>query len=441
MGFVRLEDSEDGDRYAASTDGKLRDYLRSVESATEYLQRGFPGDVVTFKYNDMPFNGGYPRTKGINVNCDGKCVVYKDLKHAENFLQRVATDSSYPYHNLGFPDGGTMRLDGRDRSTMVDESQSNGFDVVVAIVPGTDDDATDYFDYWGLSSARGFARGNPGSAVSVTGASDSGDDQGISVATAHEIGHYFQDDYWEPAEDAPMARRSDSKNGTYIATGPGDQIEPMHARAQGSTDASGDADPEGVVSLGYDLKFGFDNVGRFENPHGAFSTEGPGDGDTTFGRLHSYLTGSTAGAEKSWADARIHQQLIDSGSNHPGTSGSGSVTYMLSAIGGFDGEGNVEYGAVTAMPGVEEYADDGDAPVVVELLNPHDEVIESTRVPTEIDTFAYDSSAEPLELVSFSLPFAAEGVQVPTTGEEQSSTMNPIERSVRDAVRRVPDEG
>ncbi len=445
VGFVRLEDDENGDRYGQRTNGKPRDYRRSVESATSYLQKVFPGDVVTFEYLDMPFHGGYPRTGWFIDNCEGKCVVYKDLKHAENFLQRVATDSSYPHHNRGFPDGGILRLDGRDYSTMVDEIRSGGFDVVVAIVPGIapgNSDASDYYSHWGLSNVGGLSPWDSESAVSVTGAKDSGDDQRISLATAHEIGHRFQQDYWEPSEDAPMARRSDPDSGTYIAPGPGDRIDPIHARDQETTDASGDDDPEGVVSLGYDLERGFDNVRRFENPEGSFHTEGPKKGTDTVDRLNSYMTGTTGDSAQAWADARIHQQLIDSRWNPTDTSGSGTVKYMLSAIGGFDGEGEIRYGEVTAMPGVEEYADVEDAPVVVELLDPHDEVLASTRVPAETGLCAYGSDdAEPLELISFSLPFAAEGVQIRSTAEERSTTMNPIVRSVRDAVRRVPAAG
>lgn len=443
VGFVMLADKENSSRFGDSN-GLPRAFLRSFESATEYLQRVYPGRVVSFGYTDRAVVGREENTGLFVNNCTGNCVVYRDMKHAKDYLNRTATDSSYPPGAKGFPNGGRLHLDGVDRSSMVSEIRSNGFDVVVAIVPGVATNTSgvsDYYDYHGIG-ASGLAYEDPAAAVSSEGTWAGGNDQIVSMTVAQEIGHHFQDDYRDPTQNAPMAQRRDPGNGKTFVTGSGVRTDPAHARHQNSTDASGNNDPPGVVSLGFDLVDGFACVEQFNNPNGSFSAIGPDKGSSSIDKIESYMS-YTNSQSKTWADARIHQQLIDSGWSPSGTSGSGKARYMLSAVGGFTEEGTVRYGEVTAMPGVDEYTDLEEGPVRVELLAPDGEVLETARVDAEIQPSHHDGTheAEPVRLASFSLPFADRGVRVRTTYDDVPAVMNPITRSVRDGVRRVPEEG
>lgn len=440
VGFVVLLDADRGARYGDSSGG-VRALARSFESATEYLQRVYPSDVVTYLHTDAGIVGNHERSGLFVTNCQGDCVIYEDMRWAKQYLDNEATSGA-------FPTNGTLRLDGHNQSSIVNEIGRNGFDVVVAIVPGIatqNSDASDYYDYFG-KSASGLAFGDPSAAVSAEGAAPRGDDQPYSSTVAQEIGHYFQDDYRNPSGH-PMAQRDDEGGGNITVNGV--PIDEAHARHQGSDlrdrDTDGDGnnevnnppDPPGVVSFAYDLESKFTNVQRFENPNGSFGVDGPTGSSSPVGQMLSYM--SYGRSDRSWTDARIHQQLIDSGWNAPGTSGSGGASYMLSATGGVSAEGEVQYAEVAAMPGFDEYTDREDGPVTVELLDPDDQVLASARVPLEVS--ATHGDGDPVTAPSFSLPFADRGVRVRTRFDDRPSSFNPVVRSVGDAVGRVPAAG
>lgn len=447
VGFIGLQDEDNGDRYGTSN-GRPRTFRRSFESAAEYLRRAYPGDVVTYGHRNHMVLGKSEVTERTNIfgvttrpACDDTCVVFRDMKRVKRELNRIATDSSYPNQGSGFPNGGILHTDGLDRSSIVSEIRNNGFDVVVAVVPGNDSSnagATDYYNFHNIS-ASGLAFGDPDAAVSTRGASASGNDQRISTTVAQEVGHYFQDDYRGPSGD-PMAQRRNDSDDNNQPTVNGKPIDPAHARNQNSSRVSGGDNP-GVVSTAYDLDDGFANLQSYENPDGAFSVTGPSDGSTSIGKSPSYMS-YTPADQRAWADARIHQQLIDSGWNAPGTSGSSNPAFVVSGDGFVTDDGSVYYDDVVAYQGIEAYTDLDDAPVVVELLGPAGEVLERARVPAEIPTSHHgEFVGGSIRAPSFALPFAETGVRVRTTFEGESTPMNPVERSVRDAVRRVPDEG
>jgi len=147
----------------------------------------------------------------------------------------------------------------------------------------------------------------------------------------------------------------------------------------------------------------------------------------------------------------VNQQLIDRGSGGSGgsgwsangASGSGSARYMLSATGEVTDDGAILYDEVRALRGVDEYTDLEDEPVEVALVGPGDEVLVRARVPVVARPSHGHGTQEtdPAELPSFLLPFLEDGVRVRTTYEGRTASMNPIERSVRDAVGRVPGDG
>lgn len=447
VGFIAIQDEDDGDRYGNNR-GRPRAYRRSYESASEYLRRAYPGDVVTYGHRNHLVLGKSEVKERTNIfgvttrpACDDECVVYRDMKRVQRELNRIATDPSYPKQGSGFPGGGILHTDGVERSTIVSEIQNSGFDIVVAIVPGNDTGnpgATDYYSFHNMS-ASGLAFGDPDAAVSSRGASASGGDQRICATVAQEVGHYFQDDYRGPSGD-PMAQRRDDDDDDDQPTVGGKPIDPSHARNQGSSRVSG-GDPPGVVSTAYDLADGFANLQSYRNPDGAFSVTGPAGDATEIGKSPSYMS-YTGDDHRAWADARIHQQLIDSGWTVSGTSGSDSPAFVVSGDGFVADDGSVYYDDVVAYRGVDRYTDVDDGAVTVELLGPGDEVLERARVPVEIGRSHHGGFVGgAIEAPSFTLPFAETGVRVRTTLEGVRTPMNPIERSVRDAVRRVPERG
>lgn len=448
VGFVRLQDEKDGARYGNSK-GRPRNFRRSFESASEYLRRAYPGDVVCYGHTNHAIVGGTEVTEKKNIfgvttrnPCDDTCVVFRDMKRGRKQLNRMATDASYPPKGSGFPNGGVLHTDGLSRSSAVNRIRNQGFDVVVVIVPRNDSSnsgATGYYDHHNIS-ASGLAFGDPDAAVSALGATASGKDRGISTTVAQEIGHYFQDDYRTPSGHPMAQRRNDSDNNNQ-PTANGKPLDPAHARNQNSSRVSG-GDPPGVVSTGYDLEDSFANLRRYANPNGSFSVTGPKKGATSPDRAPSFMS-YTPFSGQAWTDARIHQELIDSGWNPPCTSGGGNAAFMLSASGYVAEDGTVRFDDVSAFSGVDRYADFDGAPVEVELLDPSGEVLQRTRVPIETHGTHHGGSnvGGAVEVPSFALPFDEAGVRVRTTYEGASAAMNPIHRSVLDAVDRVPAEG
>jgi hypothetical protein len=434
VGFIELEDGQNGSRYGKSN-GEVRFFSRSFRSATEYLQRAYPGDVVAYGHRDRNVVGkanlfGHDRT------------IFKDMVRANRVLTRIAVDPSYPHNSAGFPNGGLLRTDGLSRSSMVNEIRNNGFDIVVAIVPRNDPNnggATGYYDYHNRK-VSGLAWSNPSAAVSALCTTNSGSDHGISSTVAQEVGHYFQDGYLNPSGH-PMAQRRNKKNAFQKKVN-GDQIHPAHARHQSSSLRGISSDPPGVVSTAYDLEGGFANMQSYRNPDGSFSVTGPGSGSSSINRVPSYMS-YTGKNGQVWGDARIHQQLIDNEWDATGLFGSGSSAYMVSGIGHAADDGSVEYDEVSAFQGVASYLETDGAPVTVELLGPDGDVLERASVPFEIRSShtADAHGEEPIEAPAFRLPFTERGVEVRTSYEGQPASMNPIERSVRDAVGDVRAEG
>lgn len=438
-----------GDRYGTAN-GTVRDRMRSFRSLIEYLQRAYPGDVVGYLHTDSHFPG-----RADEGNIRG------EMGKVQNTLDNIATGGAFS--GPSFPSGGTLDLDGRDRSTIVNDIKQHGFDITVAIVPAVaaqNPNAGSYFAYHGEPDWSGVAFG-PGQAVVVNGASSGGTDTAISSVGAQEVGHFFQDDYLGPTyqnqPDHPMAQRRDPPDPLHKMVN-GLPLDKDHARDQNSShDGVSDDDPDepGVLSVGYDLADGFETLQHYENPDGNFEAQDPGEThscgqDTgcqtvprdTVGRVPSYMS-YTGRDDRVWTDARVHQQLIESGASgwDTGLFGSGDATYMLSASGSVDDDGGVQYDSVTAFEGYRRYVNDESNPVTVTLEDPNGEALVSAQVPVSVPpthgTGEQSGGRGPDTL----LPFEPDGVRVRTEYDGQTTTMNPIVRSVRDAVRRVPEQG
>lgn len=433
VGFIALTDGQNGSRYGNSN-GDVQNFTRSFRSAYEYLRRSYPGDVVGYAHRSHRVVG--------KANLFGHSrQVFKDMKRGNRELNRIAADPSYPNSGAGFPNGGILETDGLNRSNIESHIKNTGFDVVVVIVPGNDPSnsgATGYYDYHN-KDASGLAWANPAAAVSARGASASGNDVGISSTTAQEVGHYFQNGYKDPSGH-PMAQRR-NKKATPQQRVNGKQIDPSHARHQNSSLRGISSDPPGVVSTAYDLEGGFANLQSYQNPNGSFGATGPSDGSTAIGQVQSFMS-YTGNDDEVWSDARIHQQMIDNEWNPPGLFGGGDTAYMVSGTGTADETGEIQYDEVVSFSGVNRYPDIDGASVKVELLGPSGEVFETARVPFRVESTHQEADADgPIEAPAFTLPFAERGVEIRTSYEGTLASMNPIERSVRDAVSNVPDRG
>jgi len=438
-----------GERYGqwngpnASDSGMPRAPRRTFESATEYLQRAYPGNVATYLLDpSTPF-----AANGISL-----LGLPDDMSRAVEWLTNEVIFNTNNPANIG-----TVRPDGQNRSTILSQINTRGFHVVVAIVPGiapNNPNATDYFDFHNQDAAGQAYL--PGMAVGLQGAGPGGGDQVASTTAAQEVGHYFQDylarNYLDPGPRHPMAQRRNGSNPFQegpAPSGPNDVpriLDKLHARHKDSqNEGINGTDGPGVVSIAYDLEGGFANLQRFSNPNGSFSVDGPGynsnNPTSTIQGVESYMS-YTNDNDQSWADERIHNRLIRTGAdgwNVPTLGDKDAEKFMVSATGRVTDDGGVRYTQVTALRGMERYPDHEDHPVEVALLGPDDEVLVRANVRAKfVITHAH---GELPELPAFKLPFEQQGVRVRTTYDGTTTFMNPVERSVRDAVGRVPENG
>lgn len=444
-GFITLVDPQDGDRYGNDR-GWPRNPVRSWRSGTRYLAEVYPGPLVSYMHTSHVLHGGDAQSGGLFKNpCTGSCVVYKDMQQVTSWVNAEVLNSS-------FPNDGRLEIYGLGGTRQLD--YSDGFDVIMAIVPGVatqNSGADNYYTFWNMS-ASGLAFSDPAAATSSQGAAPASRDEFMSTTVAQEIGHYFQENYLGPSPDQPMAqRRFDSEDQRMVN---GKRIDPAHARHRNSDlrdrDTDGDGtnevnnppDDPGVVSTGYWLANGFSVIDNFEIRDGSFTPKGPGANATELPDLPSYMSYSNKSAQM-WADARIQQQLIDSGWNPSGTSGGSGSGYKLSATGGVTDDGEVRYDDVWTRPGPDTLTDMEDADVEVELLGPDGTtVLQRVRVPRTVRGSHGDGGlvGPAVDVPSFTLPFDDRGVTVRTTLEGQAAAMNPIVRCVGDAVRRVPED-
>jgi len=438
-----------GERYGqwngsnASDNGMPRAPRRTFESATEYLQRAYPGDVATYLLDPSnPFAASGLSLLGLP----------DDMTRAMQFLNNEVMFNTSNPANIG-----TVRPDGQNRSNILSQIGRFGFHVVVGIVPSiapNNSNATGYFDFH-EQDASGQAY-LPGMAVGLGGASPSGPDRGASTTAAQEVGHYFQDylarNYLDPRSRHPMAQRRNSPNPFQAGPAPsgpnnvGRTLDKLHARHQDSENKGiSGTDGPGVVSFAYDLDGGFTNLQRFSNPNGNFSVDGPGynsnNPTSSIEGVESYMS-YTGDDGQSWADERIHNRLINTASDGwsvPTMGGSNAKKFMVSATGTVTEDGGVQYERVTALRGIERYPDHEEHPVEVALLGPDEEVL--VRANVRANLVITHSNGDLPAFPAFQLPFEQRGVRVRTTYDGTTTFMNPIDRSVRDAIGRVPENG
>lgn len=456
VGFMQIRDSgggsshpntSPGDNYG-DANGWVRDYQRTVNTVIEYLQRTYPGPVIGYRHDQEFFWGGMTEDDDGDGDIDeeGDATIKSDLRDVRKHLDTVANRSA-------FPQGRVYRSDYHSQGTSESIISNNGFDATVAIVPNdvsSNPGGDSYFGHHGKS--WGGVYWGHSRAVAVTGGSPTGQGRWISVVGAQEVGHYFQSLNYEFPSGHPLAQRADGGSDTTLNNSNNTPIDLDHARHQNSDmldrDVDGDGtdenfppDAPGVASVAYDLEDGtFNNVQAYVNPDGNFEVAtGPATWQSSVSRLQSFMSYDNDYGEL-WTDARIHQDMIDSNWTWPNQSGSTSAGAVLSAAGRVVDDGTIEYDDVAAYEGFPRYVDHEEAPVRVSLVDPNDETLESVRVPDRFEpSHAEDGVRE--GFADFLLPFPREVAAVRTEYDGSVSEMNPIVRSVGDAVGRVPDRG
>lgn len=437
VGFTTIRDSHRGSNYG-QTDGRIAEYRHSVDVIVDYLRRVLPGKLVTYRHDGVPLWGA---VQSGNRNGSDAADDYQD---AERYLEHVVTQGS-------FPSNGAVSTDGLSRSDGVSQLRNNGFDVTVLVVPGdyaSNGGTGGYYEYHYSDPPLGFAPFNSGLATSVLDAADRNfGDRDCSAVAAQELSHQLVRHPYEDPSGHPMAQRRGSDNAETQVNNV--WVDYDHARHRNSdVDGDGTLDPPGVRSVCYDLTDGrFTAVSRYD-----FSSTGIGPfsvgrhrrrgGTLSVRPLDSFM--SYAGSDR-WTDARVHRDLItDKRTGSGGGAADGAAARpagpvaTLSAVGRVTADGGVTYRNVAALDGFPDPLPDEGPPVAVSLEAPDGERLATGRVRERLVT----SHVPPVEgIVTFALPFPDRTVSVLTSRDGVRTRMNPVVRSVGDAVDRVPDSG
>lgn len=321
VGIVGVQDPDNGSNYGAANNGDLADFSRSARMAAQYLPATYPGGVATFAYSAGTITG----------DPDDRNSDYSD---AYTTLQKAAKGNHNSKPN--FPNGGTFynetHMSDSDARSAI---RNNGFDVTVLILPD------------GYYGSLGLYPGSRKQAVSTLEPEANGsawDEAEFTHTVAQEIGHNLRGDPYTDPSQHPLAQRG---SGGSDATANGSDVDRDHARHENSQNGS---DPPGVTSFGYDLTDGaFAHVDSTEfDASGDFSVGGnfgSGSGRSAE-RLESFMSYSWNDV---WTDARMHQELINSGFQR--SSWGSSSRAALSGRGRVTDEGSVVFDSVETYQG------------------------------------------------------------------------------------------
>ena len=508
VGFIQIVDPREGngDEFAGAPitygdeDGEAKHYERTVNSAVEYLSRVIPGSVAAYRL-DTPIEAveheqdhdlldevgednwdwdDFETDEVLDVNDD----YHRDAEEARttmNELHAATTGDG----DSGLPGGLDYNSMGEFVDTRVVEGWAEeqfleyGFDVVVMIAPeGRGPERVSYYQAHGRCSDEfdtctvGLYSGQHRAVGSLETRSSINDiDRAQTVA--HEIGHYFASEPYEPPDFA----RADYDN---------DEWDEEHAS-------------EDLESIGYSL--GRPWVSREEEPSfslissvsiddGSFD---PGEVYDTNGNLspRSNTSYMSYDDHRQWSDCQIVRYLAKSqfdeqygsssgvviqslqgGASTPDGVGAGAPVAAGDAVTTDGDDGPLEAGEGTHKPDVEpvfelfgrvereklhlerstvyhgrpqdperarERIENSDAePVYASLLDPDRETLHTIAVPDRTELPHHD---EPIDRIAISLPFHEQGIWVRTTYGSDEQLLNAIVRPLRDSVRRIPDRG
>lgn len=415
VGFISVTDPEHGGNYGDSN-GRATNYQRTVDVSLQYLHRTYPGPLYAYRH-DTDIAG---HRKGLFGRGE-----FLDFGDAQSDLEAAANASS-------FPSGGEVWGFGASAAAAENAISGSGFDAWVLVVPNG------YWDHHG-QDVDGLAPGRADRAVGTVEQGFGETDQWIAHVVAQEVGHHFVEKPYEiagPNGNYPLGQRDDENTDKEITGNLVGDVDTDHARHQESSldDSTSGKDDPGVVSEAFDLTDGtFTLVEFFTINRNSLS---PRDSvGTSAGSLESFMSYSGA---RTWTDAVIHGELVDSG-----WSGAPLVGPIFSGTGRVEDDDTVSFASMRTLErgkALTEDTDDGD--VLVEMVAPDGEVLASRRVTDSSEGHHGDDEYEGIVSFQFEFPAATATLRV-THGVESTTetTTNPVVSVLRDAVDRIPDEG
>lgn len=407
VGFIGIQSPRDDTGAYGDSDGRIKQGSESdsraafeaiVDECVDYVRRTFPvpdvESVTHPSYLDGTTNGLLPKD------------YTGDLKTAHDRLQSE------------FPD--------------------TEFDATLAILP------EGYFDYHGKGSATGIeltgglGLGQPQAAVGVE--QDTERIKDVASTAAQEIGHHLHGDNPYPDE---MAMRTEG----LVS----DSLDNQHARTEEKSYGDGSLLPDyfrdfefdeaAVRSSAYDFANGSYTLLREAGDEGFWSgTERPYYRDDK-PSLTSFMSYSY---DDTWADGYFYQMLIDRElePKPPVEVVQNTFDSILSGTGYVDDEGELRISDTTKRVGRPTPSVDGD--VAVELKDGSESVVNDLRTEGSIQVLGHGSGNETLDgLFTFAVPFPDETAEVTVAheGKDARTTFNPVERTLHNAIRNVPDRG
>jgi len=409
VGFIDVRDPDGGSNYG-NAGGQAQQGYRSVQLAVTYLQLTYPGGVLAY-YHRPGFRGA---RKGVFGRGE-----YRDHKWAQKILEKKRSNGNLSGQFYA-PGAGDTQADAEVKI------KKRGFDVWVLIVPDG------YYSHHG-KDVTGLYPGSNQKAVSVLDRSGMRNDRVVGEVAAQEIGHFYAEEPYEHSgRSYPMAQRDEKgSEGSYG----GLSLDFDHARHRDSTNfgSGGPTDRPALVSEGYDFTDGtFRLVEDFSIDPGSFTPD-TNNPDTNSDPVESFMSYSN---DRLWADAWMHQKLIDTSYGTAKNRGQG----IFSGVARTDEDGAVRFDSVDAFRGGAVTEDTDEGAVLMEFVTPDGETVLSRRVQPSFEVDTHDGT-ETVPLMFVQFPFPETAAVLRTEHADVRTRVNPIVRPIRDAVERIPDRG
>ena len=393
IGFVQVQDPEEGDLYGSVNDGLPTNYEGFVDDAIDYLGRMFPTEKVVAYRHDERIEGAYKHEDDWGDEYDkvevGRKALWYDAFSAKHLLMEELCEQG------GFGESQTVDGNGEIPS-------DTGFDGTVLVT------ASDYIDYHRDEDACGLALPQ-----------DQPEPVWTTIARCHrstiphELIHMFLHDVYRDEEqreyedeDAPLAARTEwgSEEDEWIA------VDGSHVR--GFTDSDDDhdeEDPYGVRLTFFDLEGGEFHVEQ--DAHSIMEQPNRHEGD--------------------WIDSRAFSRMIEDGFTttiDPDEEADHEIDCdeWVNVIEGFasvEESGHVSIQAFRQRAGRPMASDDGD--VTVEVRDDEGETLSRFTTRDEWKAHAHGDGHETVEVVPFRLPYPEEAAEIRFERPAATTTVDP----------------
>lgn len=431
----------------------------------DWMDVGF----IEIKDPDDGGNYGHPETGRLWPE-DADTISPEDLEPAtrERFKDLVSETTDYLEMNFPVPGGisthihpevmegtdGSLFSNFRDdlkdaRDDLEDNFEDVDFDVTIAIVPddGNEDDVQDYFEFHNNGGKVGFhIVGDRGYHPQASAAAMANVKRFDAIAgrevpyfdelAAHEAGHHFLGHdadcttKWDTGlyPDNMAMRRPD--NACDEDT---DSIDNAHARTKNRVLNGEEDDPPGIVSTAFDLS------------NGVFDS--PSIRDTDLADPIVYNSSFMSNAFPfTWIDTFAYQEMLERElSPHPPEEENlFEPEPCISGSAVVDEDDEVRITSIRKRQGRPMPSAEG-GNVTIDIQDPNDNILDSRTYSDALRVTYLDedmSSGTTLEdQFLFVIPFPETTAKVRTELEGVVTTMNPVERSVRDRIEQIPDYG